>query len=342
MVESASSEMQERLRALCKQITVAEEIDPEIQEELMTHVEDRFNGYLHGKDPITEEDAFLLVREHFGKPAVVKELLQHTHVQEATVSLGRRLAAISAVSLGYTAAVKILAILWSTVLVWVALRTEPESRICGYLWTAWSMVSACSLAPLLWFVVWRWSRAVDAGSRPRFTRWSPARLCLLLLGLVLALYIVPSVRFDGIELGIPQSAVLATLITVMGLGVVWIAVILQSMAWLWWCDRPPRTKRALSYATLTWAFVGACGAMPVATLTISVELPNDFFTLLKLITVDANLWSASASPLNTVYDLFTMAAWIFIVLTPSAYAGRVFYWLARRYGKKFVTAVAYG
>lgn len=339
MVETPNPEMRERLRALCKQITVAEEIDPEIQEELMTHVEDRFNGYLHGKDAITEEDAFLLVREHFGNPAVLKALLQHTHVREATVSLGRRLAAIAAVSLGCTAAMKVLTILCGTALVWVALRTAPESRLCAYLWTAWGMLLVCTLTPILWFVVFRWHRAINQGVRPWFERWSPVRLVLLLTGLVLTLYVVPSVTFKGIGLGIPPSATLATVIAMMGMGLAWIVVILQSMAWLWWCDRPPRTSRALSYATLTWALVGACGSMPVAVMTLSVELPNNFVSLLRLITVSAGIWSAPASPLNILYGLFNMAAWMFITLAIYGYIGRMFYWLARRYGERLAGAV---
>jgi hypothetical protein len=331
--------MQERLRALCRQITVAEEIDPEIQEELMSHVEDRFQGYLHGKDPITEEDAFLLVREHFGNPAVVKELLQHTHVQESDLSLGRRLAAIAAVSLGCTAVLKVLTIFCSTALLWVALRTEPESRLCAYLWTAWSFILACALTPVLWFVVYRWRQGIDQGLRLWFIRWSPTWLFLLLAGLVLTLYLIPRVTFRGIDVGIQQSATLASLIAVIGLGLAWIAVILQSMAWLWWCDRPPRTKRALSYTTLIWALVGACGSMPATILTISVERPNDFFSLLKLMTVDSYFWGSSASPLNMVYGLFTMAAWTFIIFTVFGYAGRVFYWLARRYGERLAGAL---
>lgn len=342
MVESPSSAMRERLRALCRQITVAEEIDPEIQEELLTHMEDKLRAYLNGSEQVTEEDAFILVREHFGDPAVVKALLQHTHVQESNLSLGRRLVAISAVSMVCTAILKISTVMCGAALVWIAARTDPELRIWAYLWTVWSMVSVCALAPILWFVVCWWRRTVDSGSRPWFIRWPRTRLALLLAGLVLMLYAIPSVTIDGIELGIPTSSTVPTMIAFGGMGVACIAIALQVMAWLWWCDRPPRAKKALSYATLTWALIGAaCGSLPMKVLVISAQPPKEYLTLLNLLTVETHGAISNANPLEALLSTrFVLFTWMFVMLIAYGYAGRGFYWLALRYGRRLAGALS--
>lgn len=60
--------------ALCGQIAAGHPQEAEIREELRGHMEDKFLAYMSGDERLTEEDAFLLVREHFGNPAVVEEL----------------------------------------------------------------------------------------------------------------------------------------------------------------------------------------------------------------------------------------------------------------------------
>jgi hypothetical protein len=329
--------MRERLRALCKQITVAEEIDSEIQEELLTHMEDRLNGYLHGKDPITEEDAYLLVREHFGNPAVVKALMQHTHEQEANVSLGRRLAAIAAVSLGSTAAMKVINLFCTSLLIWASQRIAPESTIWSYIWSVQNLLLMCAITVLIWAFAYRWRQQIDRGLKPWFMCWPRRSVIRLLLGLGVVLYIVPSMAFTGAPYG-ASSVVSARLIAYMSIGLAASAMIAQAIAWLWWCDQPPRTKKALSYATLTWALFGACGSMPVSTITIATQEPAAFTTILKLASIDAQVWWSLALHRN-LYGLLQMAGTSFIAFIAIGYAGRGIYWLARRFGKRVAGAL---
>ena len=93
MVESLRPKTQDQVRTLCRKISVAHDLDPEIQDELYGHMEDKLLAYLNGEEPVTEDDAFILVREHFGDPAVLKGLLQDVHAHEVHVNLARRLAA---------------------------------------------------------------------------------------------------------------------------------------------------------------------------------------------------------------------------------------------------------
>ncbi|GMV90806.1 MAG: hypothetical protein AMXMBFR82_05840 [Candidatus Hydrogenedentota bacterium] len=319
MDKTPSSEIQERLRALCRQITVAEEIDPEIQEELMSHVEDRFNGYLHGKDPITEEDAFLLVREHFGNPAVVKELLQHAHVQEATVSLGRRPAAIAMLGLGCYGAGRILNAFTLSVLLALSSGAPALQPYVGMVWTLYNVTLITLLVAFTWFVVLHWERQVARGERPWFIRWTPVRIWQCLAGALLLFCMVPSIGISTGNFGTsgPTAGVFVAL--------AFLAIIVQSVAWLWWCDRPPRIKRNLSYATLAWILLGIYGAMPFLVLSVSNEGSPGSLHLGQF--ADAT-WSLTLAPFymgmaNTLATAFGASAAI-------GYGGRAVYWFAQR------------
>jgi len=116
MADSLNPETQEQMRALCKKISVAHDLDAEIQDELYGHMEDKLLAYLNGEEPVTEEDAFILVREHFGDPAVLKGLLQDVHAYEVHVSLARRLAAAAIVTTAtmsfFFSLMRLAALLW--------------------------------------------------------------------------------------------------------------------------------------------------------------------------------------------------------------------------------------
>lgn len=85
-------ETQQRICALCGEIAVAHDIDPELREELRGHVEDKILGYLSGEEAVSEADALMLAREHFGDRAQLKAMLSEVHQGESAESLWRRMA----------------------------------------------------------------------------------------------------------------------------------------------------------------------------------------------------------------------------------------------------------
>lgn len=85
-----NNDIQRKARELAERITVAHDIDPEIQEELYGHIEDKMLAYCSGEEPVSEEDALILAREHFGDGAALRGLLQEVHVEAVEVSLLRR------------------------------------------------------------------------------------------------------------------------------------------------------------------------------------------------------------------------------------------------------------
>ena len=99
MSVNISPETQDKISALCKKISVAHNLDEEIQKELCCHMEDRLTGYLSGDEQIDEDDAFILVERHFGDPAAVKTLYQNVETVAAHASFARRIGAVLALSI---------------------------------------------------------------------------------------------------------------------------------------------------------------------------------------------------------------------------------------------------
>ena len=78
MTESISPETRNRIETLLRDIAAGQHLDADTIEELRAHMEEKFIAYINGAETITEEDAMLLVREHFGKLEVVRAGFQET------------------------------------------------------------------------------------------------------------------------------------------------------------------------------------------------------------------------------------------------------------------------
>ena len=77
-----SPKIYDKITAFCSDISVAYNLDEEIQAELRGHFEDKVLAYLNGDETLTEQDAYLLVREHFGNTETVKNLLKAVHIEK--------------------------------------------------------------------------------------------------------------------------------------------------------------------------------------------------------------------------------------------------------------------
>jgi hypothetical protein len=254
MAESLSAKMQEQMRALCRKISVAHDLDPEIQEELYGHMEDKLHAYLTGDEPLTEEDAFILVREHFGDPAVLKGLLQDVHAHAVHVTLARRIAAAVIATMGLSVAVHLLRLPIGLLSVICAAKTGSAIGFLGAAQLCSVSLSAAA-AILLCVILYRWHRKLGRNERPWFVRWRPIYIAAAIALLLVLKRLIPAVTpahdvFAG-QFAQPSKYIFA-LITV-GLVLSRLVVpVVTALAWLWWCDRPPRTNFALLYGFLAW------------------------------------------------------------------------------------------
>src|SRR5437762_2498695 len=71
-----------KIRSLCDELARHYRLDDTTRDELRGHLEDKLAAYLSGEQRISEEDALLLVRAHFGDAAQVARRLK----RESTAS----------------------------------------------------------------------------------------------------------------------------------------------------------------------------------------------------------------------------------------------------------------
>src|SRR3954451_19368295 len=92
--EGISEAARHEMRSICRRATVGREIDPKVATELYAHLEDKLLAYLAGEEPLTEADAVILVREHFGRPEALRQILADVHSEPAAAGppLWRRIA----------------------------------------------------------------------------------------------------------------------------------------------------------------------------------------------------------------------------------------------------------
>lgn len=250
MADALSQRMGERVEELCREISVAHTLDAEIHEELRGHMEDKLLAYLNGQEVFTEEDAYVLVREHFGHRDSVKSLLKEVHAVDMQISLARRFAAIIAVHLVYASLTSLcFVVVWSCA-AWLKFMGEQTPLNIGFypgLMVLFSVVSTL----LFWRVLLEWQRRHYAGEMLWFQRWNGARIVILLGVLYLGLAITPNVQGSDLATISPLTA------EPLFLNSLWICVSLatglaQILIWLWWCDFPPRRARAIVLGALTW------------------------------------------------------------------------------------------
>jgi len=255
MVDELEPDTKEKIQALCKKISVAHNLDSEIQEELRSHMEDKLLAYLNGEETVGEEDAFILVREHFGDPSTLKGLLQDVHALKAQVSLARRLAAAIIVSSGVVVTFFYLNI--AAFRVWHAF---PIGSAYAYIA---ALVPVYVVLP--WLLLRHWQRQLNAGNNPWFLRWRP----VYLVGALGVLLVLQSLQNSSVGMLFTQAGIHPLLNRLF----VSATPVLQCTIWLWWCDRPPRKARAVGNAAGIWA-VWAWSSTSVAIIRITASSWN--------------------------------------------------------------------
>jgi hypothetical protein len=272
MPESIRPETQARIRALCQKISVSFDLDSEIQEELHGHLEDKLLAYLSAEEHITEEDAFILVREHFGNPAVLKSLFQDVHVYGYRIGFARRL-------LGAFTATSGVLILQSAMLFLVALGFIAWVDSFGMSYSARVLLAALMASIQLIFtclmcwILYRWQQRIARGDRPWFVRWPIPAVVGLAIVLALVQRAIPFADYGALlSFSTYQTAMwIAYLYLVACAGV---SMVVSCMAWIWWCDRPPRAARAVLYAFAVWLAVQTLGSL-VMPAVLSVYVAED-------------------------------------------------------------------
>ncbi|MCX5769326.1 MAG: hypothetical protein NTZ09_03510 [Candidatus Hydrogenedentes bacterium] len=243
MSDAMKPETRQQMRDLCNKISVAHDLDESIQEELLGHMEDKFLAYLSGDEPLSDQDAFILVREHFGNPATVKSLMQEAHPGAVRASLARRIAAVA-----------VAATALQVVFYWVTLPLDmlfwQNTALGGNGWlvNAYSVLGTALRLVVLGLILLRWQRMISAGRKPWFLKERPRGLIYLFI-LLVAVWMFTGISYyhymtmRGSMYRAPEWFLYAC---------AYVSATLSCLMWLWWCDRPPRTMLAMGAAAIAW------------------------------------------------------------------------------------------
>ena len=243
----------EHIRALCRQISVSHNLDEEIQRELYSHMEDKLLGYLSGAEKVTEDDALILVREHFGKPEAVREMFHEVHAAAHLHSF-RALGAFIAALLG-----SVIVCSAATALIFVAFRFfTPGHMVSDYTRILLGIPAQGMVLLLfcitLWSILLKWKREMNRGLQSWFSRIRGYNLLGILILLSFGVVFINAFCQRMIELagmGGPASPdATAPILHDLQNRIAMRFDILLYLSIIWWFDRLP--KRPFIFQEGVW------------------------------------------------------------------------------------------
>lgn len=264
MGKQLSPETEAALRKLAREIGRARGLGEDAQEELYGHLEDKTLGYLSGEDGITEADAVLLTREHFGDPGAFPEAVVQAQAPfRSSVSLPRRLAAVAVLTL-------VVGVAFSAVRLLIAFVVDTE--------TAVDLFTPANL-PALWVVIILkmaaivvvlrgWIARERRGLRLWYQDYTPGAITLILLALVSLQWLVPDLRVDQ-KLWITEYRTNVQSLIDVPRPLYWIFIalgpavaMLMPLIWIAWTDRRAFMVRAVLGVALAWVALEAAKDFP--------------------------------------------------------------------------------
>ena len=274
MTDTLNKSTRAKARELARQITVAHDLDPEIQEELYGHIEDKLLAYMSGEEAITEEDALILVREHFGDTRAVRSMLLGVHGGALEVGLFRRVLALAITILAVQAGLHLLR---PFVLLPLKLGGMLHNPTQSFLSTAFLGLGSLLLCYAL---LKRWRRQERAGATPWYITAPTRRLVGWCGGVLVLSWLVPAVTMTADDTAPAHLTLYLWIISIGALGL----SVASCLLWLWWTEAPARPL-------FTNLFLGA---LWVAFGFLKTIYPAKFF----LVVGDGSFWSGATSVLQ--------------------------------------------
>ncbi len=266
---------QQKARELANSITVAHDLDPEIQEELYGHIEDKLLAYRRGEEAITDEDALILVREHFGNTKTLRNLLQEVHMEAVQVTLLRKLSALAIVTLGLGVMTRTM---YNVLVGLAAFLVTDGGRSNVFLFEVFFayFVAVAGLAGFL-VLLGRWKRAEHGGARPWYCRWRARHMIVLAAALLVLDSAFPTIVFTW-QFDVPP---LNTSYTWIMPALFWAWTIGMYVVWFWWAEAATRPVGQMIAIACAWAAFQLVSTSVLVTFLITLgsgSLPDQFIT----------------------------------------------------------------
>ncbi len=310
---SISEAMADKISRFCDTITKSYDLDTDIREELCGHIEDRLLEYQDEHTTLSEEDAFVLVREHFGDPAEVRKLLGAVHGDQAKGSFLRRLAAVFAATI-VLETVMLLSMggidLMATSIDHIFfgfVRDIFGQRFMPFFSLSFIVNTAGLLfAPLIFFFMIRhWQKRIDKGQDVWFRSLSLKKIIAIIILLFIVQSLSPTIVqlrdntvFDALrnapakinKSAVPAHSYFDVFIKVMNVPgialflnlnrpIFWFPPAYYGLIlfiWLWWCDTPRKRLKTLFITGGVWlAYMRIIPLfLPIPSFFWSEELKN--------------------------------------------------------------------
>lgn len=209
MTDNINPEIRERIDALLDEVAAGFDLDNDTREELRAHMMEKFQDYKSGAEPVSDDDAFVLVREHFGKPEIIRTCFQE-HRERVTPTLFFRW--FSAAAITCSMFIIVQAMLQTT------LRIYTVQAI---------------MAVLIGVPLWYWKVQEHKGRKVWYLSPQPWLLLSSILILVFTLPLPAHLTNWGLHRFSPEKAYFPVY-PPTGL------LIYQLVFILWWFDRKPR------------------------------------------------------------------------------------------------------
>ena len=214
MSENISEETQKKLEQLSRKISVSNRLDDEIRLELKSHMEDKLAGYLDGSEKVNEDDALILVREHFGDPHNIRNLYQEVEDVESNGRLLRKVGALLVLTLVIGLARSFIGL--------------PNVRFAFPYYGLVFLPIAFGAPIILILFPRKWKKDIRNGKAPWFQTITPSTFKLLILALIIARFILSFIAYNANG----RSAEIHLLRVQESM----FMFIVSGIAWLWWCD----------------------------------------------------------------------------------------------------------
>ncbi|GMV94638.1 MAG: hypothetical protein AMXMBFR82_44160 [Candidatus Hydrogenedentota bacterium] len=268
------------LRELAREVGDLRGLDEDALEELYGHLEDKTLGYLSGEEGLSEADAVLLTREHFGMSGTMASM----EVPVRSGAFARRLAAIAVYDL-VLGMVLISATIAVSLTVFPYLDATPPGVRTVIDWASiWRLLlpSAILILPLVaWGVIRLCKRKQSARRQVWYLRWNPYLIAAVLVVLLTVRKIQHADPLGSMRV-VLDSHKLPAGFFIIGLAMSLVPVI-WACVWMHWVARTNRSTSSLIAGAVIWFLIRmVSGRFPdlllnlplIVTVTIIFVLAN--------------------------------------------------------------------
>ncbi|MFC1489652.1 permease prefix domain 1-containing protein [Candidatus Latescibacterota bacterium] len=259
MHSELSEEIRDRIKLLCDTISVSHHLNEEIREELRDHITDKMEAYLYGEEVLSEDDAFVLVREQFGDPDVIRSMYESAEPVAAYGNMLRRIGAATVATIlflilgGY-----VFELLFASLAKLTSNSLVPDKFIYAIPKTLSQIVGML----LFGTVLSHWRGKIKRGEQPWFLSIKPLWFIGLIFSSILVMIII---IHSSYQLHMPYN--FFTLYTLLA------SIMFHCILWLMWIDNNSKRIRSIVFGFISWIVIQSF-IMSLIFRVIGLNLPG--------------------------------------------------------------------